>query len=216
MPVIRFFIKKTTGLENLPKKGPYIIACKHLATLDGAFIAAVIIPYLNQKVYFIANIAKWGWFWENVVGVRWAANIPFDRDNPRLCLEIATDYLLKGKIVGIFPEGVIQEYDGKKRRAKTGTARLAIRTHVPIVPIGMSHDISVPSDLPGQIRIFRRRQAIKNILMNPHSMEINIGEPFTLSAYYDKEITQDMLEQATNEIMDKIDRLTKVNNFQNY
>jgi 1-acyl-sn-glycerol-3-phosphate acyltransferase len=211
LPLIRFFIKKTVGLENLPKKGPYIVACKHLATLDGTFICAVIIPYLNQKVHFIANIAKWGWYWEKVVAEHWAGNIPFDPHNPRICLEVAYDYLQRGKIVGIFPEGVIQEYNAKKKRAKTGTARLAIRAQVPIVPIGLVHDITVPSDLPNEMMIFRRRKAIKNILKNPHSMVITIGQPFTLREYYQREMTSVLLEQATDDIMNKIDALSGVN-----
>jgi 1-acyl-sn-glycerol-3-phosphate acyltransferase len=212
LPLIRFFIKKTVGLENLPTKGPYIVACKHVATLDGAFIASVIIPYLNQKVHFITNIAKWGWYWEKIVAEQWAGNIPFDPRNPRLCLELAYDYLQRGKIVGIFPEGVIEEYDPTKRRAKTGAARLAIKARVSIIPIGLKHDISVPSDLAGHTIILRRRQAIKNVLLNPHSMEINIGEPFELKKYYNKDITGELLRQATDEVMDKIDDLSHISN----
>jgi len=208
LPLIRFFIKKTVGLENLPKKGPYIVACKHLGPLDGTFIGSVIIPHVNQKVYFIANIAHWGWWWQKVVAEYWAGNIPFNHDNPGVCLEMAYDYLQKGRIVGIFPEGIIQEYDPKKKRAKTGTARLALRARVPIIPIGLVHDVSVRNDLP---KLRQRRQVIKNILLNPHSMEIHIGRPFTLKKYYDREITLELLEQATNEIMDRIDVLTKIN-----
>jgi 1-acyl-sn-glycerol-3-phosphate acyltransferase len=208
LPLIRFFIKKTVGLEHLPKKGPYIIACKHLGPLDGTFIAAVIVPHVGQKVHFIANIAPWGWWWQKVVAEHWAGNIPFNHDTPSVCLEVAYDYLQKGRIVGIFPEGVIQEYDPAKRRAKTGTARLALRTHAPIVPIGLVHDISVRSDLP---KLRQRRQVIKNILLNPHSLEIHIGKPFTLKQYYQQEVTGELLEKATNEIMDTIDSLTKFN-----
>jgi 1-acyl-sn-glycerol-3-phosphate acyltransferase len=208
LPFIRFFIKKTVGLEHMPKKGPYIVACKHLGPLDGTFIGSVIIPHVNQKVHFIANIAPWGWWWKKVVAEYWAGNILYNHYNPAVCLEIAYDYLQKGRIVGIFPEGIVQEYDPKKNRAKTGTARLAIRARVPIVPIGLVHDISVRSDLP---KLRQYRQVIKNILLNPHSLEVHIGEPFTLKKYYDEEISAELLEQATDEIMDRIDALTRVN-----
>lgn len=207
LPLIRFFIKKTVGLENVPKQGPYIIACKHMGPFDGVFIASVIIPRINQKIYFVSNIAKWGWFWEKVVAERWAANIPFYKENPRICLDITLHYLKEGKIVGIFPEGVIQEYDPYKHKAKTGVARLAIWSKVPIVPIGLFHDITVKSDLP---KLTRRRQVIKNILLNPHSLEIHIGKPFEIKEFYDKKITSELLHEATNKIMDKIDELTKI------
>jgi 1-acyl-sn-glycerol-3-phosphate acyltransferase len=213
LPLIRFFIKKTIGLEQLPKKGPYIVACKHLGPLDGTFIAAVVIPHVDQKVYFIANVAPWGWWWKKIVAEQWAGNILYNPDNPSICLEIAYDYLQKGRIVGIFPEGIIQEYDPRKKRAKTGTARLALRAKVPIIPIGLVHDVSVRWDLP---KLQQRRQVIKNILLNPHSLEINIGKPFTLKEFYGQEVTTELLEQATDKIMDHIDRLTKINNKNNY
>jgi len=209
LPFIRFFIKKAVGLENIPMKGPYILACKHLGPLDGPFIGAVIIPKIDQKIYFFANYAKWGWFWEKVVCERWAGNIPFFEDNPKLCIDMALDHLQKGHIVGIFPEGVVQDYDPRQRRAKTGTARLAIWAKVPIIPVGLVHDISIRHDLP---KIQRRRQVIKNFLLNPHSLEIHIGRPFQLQEYYDKPIEKESLVEATNKIMDKIDSLTNINN----
>ncbi|MFH0804563.1 MAG: hypothetical protein V1916_00005, partial [Patescibacteria group bacterium] len=50
--LVRLFIRKTVGSENLPARGPYIIACKHIGPLDGIFIAASIIPTINQKIFF--------------------------------------------------------------------------------------------------------------------------------------------------------------------
>jgi len=208
LPFIRFFIKKTVGFENIPIKGPYIIACKHMGPLDGAFIGAVIIPKINQKIHFVSRVAEWGWFWEKVVAEWWAGNIPFYKENPRICLEIALDYLKKGEIVGIFPEGIVQEYDSHKYRAKTGVARLAIWARVPILPIGLVHDVTIRHDLP---KLHRKRQVIKNILLNPHSLEIHIGQPFEVKEYYNKEITRDLLKEVTNVIMDRIDALTRIN-----
>jgi len=208
LPFIRFFIKKTVGFENISSRGPYIIACKHMGPLDGTFIAAVIIPKINRKIRFVSNIAKWGWFWEKVVAEWWAGNIPFYQENPRICLEIALDYLKKGEVIGIFPEGVVQDYDPQKYRAKTGTARLALWAKVPILPVGLVHDVTIRYSLP---KLHRRRQVIKNILLNPHSLEIHIGKTFELSEYYDKEITKELLKETTNVIMDRIDSLTYIN-----
>lgn len=207
-PAIRFFLKKTEGIENLPARGPFLIACKHIGPLDGLFVASVVIPRLNQKVSFVANVAKWGWFWEKIVGEQWADCIPFDKDNPSVCISVAAERLHKGKVVGIFPEGIIQDYDEKKSRAKTGAARLAISTKVPIVPVGLVHDVSVRPDLP---KLYRRRQVIKNFMRHPHSLEIHFGKPFTLDSYYDKELNKERLIDATNEIMNFIDKLTNIN-----
>ena len=208
-PFVRFFIKKTEGLENLPTSGPFIIACKHLGPFDGIFIAAVIIPYLKRKISFVANIAQWGWLWEKVVGEWWSNSIPFYKDNPRLCLEIAEEYLRQGKIVGIFPEGIIQDYLANKsgNRVKTGVVRLALKSKVSVVPVGLVHDISSKDKAP---KLQRRRQVIKNFLLNPHSLEIHIGQPFELREYYDREFNKDMLRKASIRVMSKIDELTRV------
>ncbi|MDD5040593.1 MAG: lysophospholipid acyltransferase family protein [Patescibacteria group bacterium] len=206
-PFVRFFIRKTVGLENVPLKGPYIIACKHMGPMDGVFIAAVIIPRIDDKIFFVSNVAKWGWFWEKIVAERWAGSIPFYRENPKICLDIAQDYLRKGKVVGIFPEGLLQEFSAAKHHAKTGVARLALWSRVPIVPVGLVHDISVRADLP---RLLRRRQVIKNVLLNPHSMEIHIGKPFELNQFYGKKVDRELLYGATDYIMAQIDNLTSI------
>jgi len=203
-PFIRFFIKKTVGIENTPPQGPYIIACKHYASLDGVFIASVLIPYLNQKIYYVANVAQWGWFWEKVVSEQWSGCIPFYKDNPKICLDIADDYIKRGRIVGIFPEGMI-ELKQKQKKAKTGTARLALWNKVPILPIGLRHNIPIEQ----KDEMHKRRNTIKHILQNPHSLEIHVGEPFELTEFYDKEISRQVLDTAMERVMQKIEGLAQ-------
>ncbi len=207
MPTIRFFIKKTVGLEHIPRQGPFLLTCKHLGPMDGIFIAAVIVPIINQKVRFVTNIAKAGWFWEEIVAKRWAGCIPFYREAPKTCIDLALEYLQRGEVVGIFPEGLIQDFGTHEHRAKTGAARLAIWGQVPVVPVGLVHNISVRQDLPF---LQRRRQVIKNILLNPHALEIHIGRPFELSEYYYQEMNKQLLVEASEKIIDQIDLLTTV------
>jgi len=207
-PLLRFFIRKTVGLENIPLKGPYIIACKHIGALDGFFLASIIIPKVNQKIHFVGSVKKWGWFWEKVVAEQWAGSITFNKDNRKRCLGTALDYLKKGEIVGIFPEGYLHEYE-RNHTAKTGAARLALWTKVPIVPVGLVYDITVRNDLPV---LYQYSKAIKNALFNPNSLEIHIGQPFEVKEYYNKKITSELLHEVTGNIMNKIKRLTKVDN----
>ena len=207
-PLLRFFIKKTTGLENVPLKGPYIIACKHVGALDGFFLASVVIPRIDQKIHFLASVMKWGWFWEKVVAEQWAGSVTFDKEDRDRCLNTALEYLKKGEVVGIFPEGYLHEYE-RDHKAKTGAARLALWAKVPIVPVGLIYDITVRNDLPV---LYQYRKAIKNALFNPNSLEINIGQPFELKEYYDQEMTGELLHKATDDIMDRIEELTKIEN----
>jgi len=207
-PFLRLFIKKITGLENVPKKGPYIIVCKHLGALDGFFLAAVIIPHLKIKVNFVASVKRWGYIWEKLVAQKWAAVIQFYANDPGRCLADSRRYLENGQVIGLFPEGYLYDYK-RNSRAKTGAARLALWTKVPIVPVGFNYDITVKNHVPVLYQFWK---AVRNVFKNPHSLEINFGMPFELNEFYNKEITKDVLLDATQVIMDKIATLTKVNN----
>lgn len=201
LPLIRLFIRDARGFENLPARGPFILACKHQAVLDGVFVAAAIIPKLNEKIHFIARIAKWGWFWEKVVAERWAANIPYYDENPRLCLEIARHHLEQGRIVGIFPEGVLEEYEEYERikgyRGRTGVARLALWAGAPVVPVGLYN-----------IRTGSRQRVILHTLLHPNTVRIRIGKPIALPKIEPHEITHERLREVTDAIMMEINRLT--------
>lgn len=208
-PILRSFINRISGLENLPKKGPYIIVGKHVSALDGYLLAAALIPYLNQKIHFIANTRKWGWLWEKVVAQGWGGSIPFDTTNRSRCLSLAAKLLEDRKIVGIFPEGYLREYGRREYQARTGIARLAIATRTPIVPVGLKYDITVKNDLPV---LYQYGKSIKNIIINKDSLELNIGRPFNLEMYYNKEVTKELLRKATDEVMSKIEDLSEVKN----
>ncbi|XOU94340.1 MAG: lysophospholipid acyltransferase family protein [Candidatus Kerfeldbacteria bacterium] len=201
LPFIRFFIRKSEGFENIPKEGPYIVACKHLASLDGVFLAAIMIPIIKQKIHFVSNVARWGWLWEKIVAEQWAGVIPFYRKHPHICLDIAKEYLKQGKIVGIFPEGLL-ERDKSQKRAKTGVARLAISSKVPILPISLKYN-NMTRDMYGNRH--DRWRVIWNTIINPHSLEIKVRKTFEIDEYYDEEVDKEMLVEATNKIMDKIE-----------
>jgi len=207
-PMMWFFIKRTVGLENLPKKGPYIIACKHISSLDGFFLATVIIPYVNKKVRFIASVKRWGYIWETLVAKKWAGVIQFFIEDRRKCLTDARTYLENGEIIGLFPEGYLSEYE-RNSKGKTGAARLALWTRVPIVPVGFNCGITVKNHVPVLYQFWK---AVRNGLKNPHSLEMNFGKPFECTEFYDQEITEEVLHRATDKIINEIEALTHVNN----
>ncbi|WDI30061.1 lysophospholipid acyltransferase family protein [Hyphococcus flavus] len=127
------------GRENLPQKGPAIIAANHNSHLDTLTLMALFpLKELHRlrpaaaADYFLSN--KWlSWFAKNIIGI-----IPLNRGavrkNPLADLETALD---KGEILVLFPEGSRGEPE-QRADFKRGVAYLAkSRPEVPVVPVFM-------------------------------------------------------------------------------
>ncbi len=130
---------KVEGLENLPKSGPAILASNHLAVADSFYKPLVVkrrITFLAKAEYFTGTGLK-GWFqrWFYTV----AGQVPIDRtdaDSARAALTTAARILREGKLLGMYPEGT-RSPDGRLYKGKTGLARLALETGVPVIPVAL-------------------------------------------------------------------------------
>ena len=130
---------KVEGLEYVPSSGPAILASNHLAVMDSFFLPLVVrrrITFLAKSEYFTGTGIK-GWF------SRWFFNavgqVPIDRsdaDAAQGALATATRLLGEGKLMGMYPEGT-RSPDGRLYKGKTGLARLALETGVPVIPVAM-------------------------------------------------------------------------------
>lgn len=130
---------KTEGLEYIPRSGPAILASNHLAVMDSFYLPLVVrrrITFLAKAEYFTGTGLK-GWFkrwFFTVVG-----QVPIDRtdaDSAQAALNTAQRLLNKGKLLGMYPEGT-RSPDGRLYKGKTGLARLALHTGVPVIPVAM-------------------------------------------------------------------------------
>lgn len=130
---------KVGGLEHVPSSGPVILASNHLAVMDSFFLPLVVrrrITFLAKSEYFTGTGFK-GWF------QRWfftaVGQVPIDRtdaDSARAALTTAQQVLSQGKLLGMYPEGT-RSPDGRLYKGKTGLARLALETGVPVIPVAM-------------------------------------------------------------------------------
>ncbi len=130
---------KTVGLEHVPASGAVILASNHLAVADSFYLPLVVrrrITFLAKAEYFTGKGIK-GWF------TRWfytvAGQVPIDRTNAdaaQNALETAERILKEGKLLGMYPEGT-RSPDGRLYKGKTGLARLALHTGVPVIPVAM-------------------------------------------------------------------------------
>jgi 1-acyl-sn-glycerol-3-phosphate acyltransferase len=130
---------KVEGLEYLPRSGAAILASNHLAVADSFYLPLVVsrrITFLAKAEYFTGTGLK-GWFqrWFYTV----AGQVPIDRtdaDSAQSALNTARRILDAGKLLGMYPEGT-RSPDGRLYKGKTGLARLALETGMPVIPVAM-------------------------------------------------------------------------------
>lgn len=130
---------RTEGLEYIPASGPMILASNHLAVMDSFFLPLVVkrrITFLAKSEYFTGTGIKGrflAWFYTAV------GQVPIDRtdaDSAQDALNTAARILGQGKLLGMYPEGT-RSPDGRLYKGKTGLARLALETGVPVIPVAM-------------------------------------------------------------------------------
>ena len=136
LPALRLWFRlRHEGLEQIPKQGPAIVACNHISYLD---------PLTNGEAVERAGrrprfLAKQELFRIPVVGtvLRGAGQIPVARGSrDGSSLDRAVAALEAGEVVVIYPEGTVTDRpDALPMQGKTGVARLALRTGMPIVPM---------------------------------------------------------------------------------
>ena len=117
------------GAENVPATGPVILAANHLGVLDGPLV--LLMAPRGPHILVKAEMFR------GAVGriLRWAGQIPVDRESGRSGLETARGVLRRDGVVGIFPEGNRGRGDGSSVRA--GVAWLAVQGAAPVVPVAV-------------------------------------------------------------------------------
>jgi 1-acyl-sn-glycerol-3-phosphate acyltransferase len=129
------FPTEVVGLEHIPRSGGAILAPNHVSFLD----SAVLIGVLRRRVIFVGK-AEYLDSWKTRHLFPAIGMIPIDRSNgtaSALALDAAVDVIDRGDLFGIFPEGT-RSRDGMLHKGRTGVARLALRTGVPVIPVGIS------------------------------------------------------------------------------
>ncbi|MDR2253737.1 MAG: 1-acyl-sn-glycerol-3-phosphate acyltransferase [Bifidobacteriaceae bacterium] len=139
-PLLRLIYRPwIEGAEHIPAKGPAILVGNHLAVFDSVFVPAV----LNRRVYYIAKLDYFtgrGLKGRLTAGfMKGVGMIPVDRTGGAAALaalDKGREVLERGHLFGIYPEGT-RSPDGRLYRGKTGAARLALETGVPVIPVAM-------------------------------------------------------------------------------
>ena len=174
------------GIENVPERGPVILASNHLSALDVVLMPSV----LPRPVFFVAKSEYFRGpprlFFQNV-GV-----IPVPRrggNAAERALRRGEEILQRGRVLGIYPEGT-RSPDGRLHRGKTGPVRLALRTGAPIVPVAML-------DTDGLVPPGKKLPRLKRV-------GVRFGTPLDLERYAPRADDRFALRSATDELMYEI------------
>ena len=137
LPPLRFGIRWTIGgVETIPEQGPLILASNHVSYLDPLALA-YLADRRHRRVRFLAKAEL---FEKRGLGValRSIGQIPVSRGTAAAAssLDDAVDALGRGECVAVFPEGTIS-LDLEPMAGKSGTARLAQASGVPVIPVGL-------------------------------------------------------------------------------
>jgi 1-acyl-sn-glycerol-3-phosphate acyltransferase len=166
-----FFVRSTgvrvrvKGLQRIPSE-TCIFAANHTSSAD----PPAIVWSIPRR---IAILLKRGLFQYPIVGqaFRLAHFIPvdrFNRDSAIDSLEEATESLKNGQSFLIYPEGT-RSPDGRLQTFKKGTAVMAIKAGVPIVPIACS----------GAHRIMKKRE----LSITPGEIVVEFLDPIAAKNY---------------------------------
>ncbi len=139
-PLLRVLHRpEVTGLENVPRTGPVIIAANHVSFADEIFTPLAArrqIFYLAKAEYFTGTGIK-GTVMRNFFGG--IGQVPVERNATRAAaasVDICVELLAAGHAFGIYPEGT-RSPDGRLYKFRTGVARIALRSGAPVVPVGL-------------------------------------------------------------------------------
>jgi 1-acyl-sn-glycerol-3-phosphate acyltransferase len=130
---------KVEGRENIPTRGPVIIASNHLSFVDSMLIPMVSprrVAFIAKAEYFEGRGAKGRLMKAFFTAI---GAIPVRRGDHRAAkdsLDQSLAVINSGGAFVIYPEGT-RSLDGRLYRAKVGVGWLALKSGAPIVPVGV-------------------------------------------------------------------------------
>ena len=186
--IVRWGIKNLTtsefiGLENVPASGGIIVATNHMSRIDIPLLFTLPVrPDITALVTDkYQSYAFFKWFTITAGGI-WIDRTKADFTAFRLAAEV----IAAGRALGIAPEGT--RSDGELLEGKSGTVLLALKTGVPVIPVGISGTDAVNVEWKH--------------LRKPH-LVVRIGPAFTF-APLERDRREAQLQEYTTEMMCQI------------
>jgi 1-acyl-sn-glycerol-3-phosphate acyltransferase len=138
-PVLRRWLDlKVEGREHVPTAGAVLLAGTHQSHADSLAIGTAV----PRPTHFLGDRRLMGW---PVVG-QWLPRmgmVPLNRgEGDAAAMQLLARLLSESACIVIYPEGS-RSRDGRVHRLRSGLARIAAATQVPVVPVAVAgiHDV---------------------------------------------------------------------------
>jgi 1-acyl-sn-glycerol-3-phosphate acyltransferase len=197
-PLIRSVMKlEMAGQENFPEQGGMILAANHLSYADWPAMAL----FSHKSGRYPVFTIKAPVFKVKFIGalLRNVGQLPVHRGqaDAALVLKEAEQHLSRGACVIFYPEGTASRDPQQwPMVARTGVARLALTTGVPVLPVACwGAQVILPYG-DKRPKLFPRK-----------TVQITAGPPVDLSAFAGQPLTAQTLRGATDVIMGDVTRL---------
>ena len=123
---------RIVGQEHVPFRGPALLVCNHVASVDGLLVGACVqrfIRFLVYRPYYEMKAFHWILRLMNAIPVQGG-----DRRKVAESLELARNQLRQGHVVCIFAEGALSR-TGQLLPFKSGFERIVNGLDVPVIPV---------------------------------------------------------------------------------
>jgi 1-acyl-sn-glycerol-3-phosphate acyltransferase len=191
-PLLRILIRnKWQGTENIPRTGPVIFAPNHMSYVDWGTDALFFQANGRYPTFMIKASAFKVKFIGRVLYKAGQLPVHRGRADAGLVLKQAEQALADGAAVIIYPEGTAtRDPELWPMVAKTGVARLALKTGAPVIPVAhWGTQVILPYGSK-DLKLFPRK-IVRTVA----------GPPVDLSTWAGSRLTATALREATAAIM---------------
>lgn len=185
------WVKEVEGIENIPKKGPVIVAFNHQSIFDFLCFISISprhIHYLSAEKFFSHFL------WAPLMKLTEQIKVEREKRDKRTLHATVFNHLDHNKMVGIFPEGTRSPFKEEMLFAFTGVAKYAIRGNVPVLPVGIKGTYEVMAK-------HEKKPKFKKIV------SIHIGKPMHFEEYRHSKLNKKAFRVLTDKIILEITKL---------
>jgi len=133
-PMLKLWLRlQVEGAEHVPEDGPVLVASTHQSHADSVALGVAI----HRPVHFLGDVRLTEWPGLGPLLPK-LGMVPLRRGEADAdAMRVLTELLSQGKAVAVYPEGS-RSRDGRVHRLRSGLARLASQTGVPVVPAAVA------------------------------------------------------------------------------